>query len=215
MTFSGDRPIVCLITSGESTHANYSRTSANILDLVAAAVANGLSLVQIREKQLDGRLLFDLVSKAVSLTKGSTTRLLVNGRTDVAIAAGADGVHLPSDAYSPTVAREMVGKEFLIGVSTHRLDEVAAAEQAGADYVVFGPVFDTAGKSPENGIDRLIQAVQSFPHIPILGLGGIDESNFYEVLETGAEGFAAIRYLNEIENVSSVRTAIERSKIVE
>jgi thiamine-phosphate pyrophosphorylase len=215
MTFPSDRPIVCLITSGESTHPNYTRTSANILDLVAAAVANGLSLVQIREKQLDGRLLFDLVSRAVSLTKGSMTRLLVNGRTDVAVAAGADGVHLPSDTYSPTIAREMAGEDFLIGVSTHRLDEVGAAEKAGADYVVFGPVFDTPGKSPESGIDGLIQAVQSFPNIPILGLGGIDESNFYEVLETGAAGFAAIRYLKEIENVSSVRTAIERCKSVE
>jgi thiamine-phosphate pyrophosphorylase len=202
MTFPADRPCVCLITSGESTSVNFSLTSVKILDLIAMAV-NRVSLIQIREKQLDGKLLFDLVSKAVLLTAGSTTKLLVNGRTDVAIAAGADGVHLPSDAYSPEVARGMAGAGFLIGVSTHSVGEIAAAETAGADYVVFGPIFDTSRKSGQ-GLDTLKLAVTEFPQIPILGLGGIDETNLSGVLETGAAGFAAIRYMNEKENLQQI-----------
>ncbi len=208
MTFLLDRPIVCLITSGESTSANFSSTSANILDLIAAAVANGVSLIQIREKQLDGKQLFDLVTRAVLLTKNSGSKLLVNGRTDIAIAAGADGMHLPSDAYSPVVARKMAANDFIIGVSTHSLDEIAAAEKCEADYVVFGPVFDTLGKSSEKGIGALKSAVGSFPAMPILGLGGIDETNLCEVIDSGAAGFAAIRYLNEKENLRQLAEII-------
>lgn len=204
MTFSRDRPIICLITSGLSTSANFLQTSENILELVESAVANDLSLVQIREKQLDGRLLLELVSKAVSLTKGSMTRLVVNGRTDVAIAAGADGVHLPSDAYSPVVARKMAGADFLVGVSTHTNEGISAAEKGGADYVIFGPIFETPGKSSEIGIDALKQSVVRYPAMPILGLGGIDKTNVRDVLNTGAAGFAAIRYLNDKENLAGL-----------
>ena len=208
MTFPRDRPIVCLITSGISTSANFSDTSANILELVALAASNDLSLVQIRENQLDGRLLFDLVSRAVSITKGSATRLLVNGRTDIAIAAGADGVHLPSDAYPPIVVREMAGKDFLIGVSTHSNEEISAAEKGGADYVFFGPIFDTPGKSPSIGMEALKQSAERFPAIPILGLGGIDKTNFCEVLASGAAGFAAIRYFNDKDNLAGITSLI-------
>lgn len=211
MIFPDDRPIVCLITSGEATPANFSPTSIKILDLISAAVLNRISLIQIREKQLDGKQLFELVSRAVSLTKGSMTKLLVNGRTDVAIAAGADGVHLPSDAYSPTVARKMAGSDFLIGVSTHSFDEVAAAEKAGADYVVFGPVFATAGKSA-TGVEILKQALQKCSEIPILGLGGIDETNVCDVMGTGAAGFAAIRYLNDKGNLERLDNIINGCK---
>lgn len=233
MTFPGDRPIVCLITSGESTPANFSQTSIKILDLISAAVLNRISLIQIREKQLDGKQLLELVSKAVSLTTGSMTKLLVNGRTDVAIAAGADGVHLPSDAYSPTVARKMAGADFLIGVSTHNgradapvrmsakheeslaggidADKSVRTPTAGADYVVFGPIFDTPGKSG-TGVESLKQTVQTYPDIPILGLGGIDETNVCDVLETGAAGFAAIRYLNEKDNLGRLDKVIKGCK---
>lgn len=208
MTLPGDRPVVCLITSGDSTHTNFSHTSIKLLEMISVAVLNRVSLIQIREKQLDGKQLFELASKAVFLTTGSMTKLLVNGRTDVAMAAGADGVHLPSDSYSPTVARTMAGADFLIGVSTHSFDEVAAAQKAGADYVVFGPIFDTPGKSG-TGVEYLKQASQDFPEIPILGLGGIDEGNVCEVLVSGAAGFAAIRYLNDKENLRQIAKVVE------
>lgn len=211
MIFPVDRPVVCLITSGESTPANFSQTSVKTLDLIATAVSNRVSLIQIREKRLNGKQLFELVSKAVSLTKGTITKLLVNGRTDVAMAADADGVHLPSDAYSPDVVRKMAGADFMVGVSTHTFDKTAAAVKAGADYVVFGPIFDTSGKSG-TGVEILKQAVKNFPGIPILGLGGIDETNVCGVMETGAAGFAAIRYLNEKENLGRLDQVINGCK---
>jgi thiamine-phosphate pyrophosphorylase len=208
MILPDDRPTVCLITSGESTLANFSHTSVKLLDLISAAVLNQVSLIQIREKQLDGKQLFELVSQALSLTKGSMTKLVVNGRTDIALAAGADGVHLPTDAYSPMVARKMAGSDFLIGVSTHSFDEISAAEKGSADYVVFGPLFDTSGKSGM-GVEYLKQAVQKFPDILVLGLGGIDDTNLCDVMETGAAGFAAIRYLNEKENLGRLEQVID------
>ena len=143
-------PITYLITSGQTT----SKTTPNslefstILRLVEAAVASNISLVQLREKNLSARVLYELTWNAVAITRNSSTRLLVNDRFDIAMGAHADGVQMTSQSMSPDVVRKNCGPEFLIGASTHSFSEALLARDRGADFVVFGPVFETGRSKP-------------------------------------------------------------------
>jgi thiamine-phosphate pyrophosphorylase len=118
-------------------------------------------------------------------------RLLVNGRADLALAAGADGVHLPADGVPVAPLRRRFGRALLLGRSTHRLEEVAEAAQAGADYVVFGPVFPVPGKGEPAGLERLAAAAAL--GVPVLALGGIGLAELPRVAAAGAAGAAGIR----------------------
>lgn len=146
--------------------------------------------VQIREKDLGARELFHLVRNAVE----TGVKIIVNSRMDVALAAGAAGLHLPSDSPPPDRWRAIAPAGFVIGVSCHTVDEVRAAAQRGADYVVFGPVFAPRSKSTDldpRGLDLLAQAAKSVV-IPVLALGGITNQNSEACIQHGAAGIAAI-----------------------
>jgi thiamine-phosphate pyrophosphorylase len=202
-------PIIYPITSGQTT-------PDHILRLVRAAVDAEVPLFQIREKLLSGRVLFELVARAAELTRGRKTRLLVNDRSDIARAAGADGVHLTGQSLPVEVVRKSYGAEFLIGASTHSLDETHAARAAGADFVVFGPVFETESKrvyGPPQGLDKLSEVTRELGEFPVLAIGGITLENTGECLYAGASGVAAIRLLNDAENMSSIVETI-RSRFV-
>src|SRR5205809_4262139 len=120
------------------------RRQANVLESAGRAIAGGVDMIQVREKDLPARELFELVCKVRDLAAGTKTRILVNDRLDVALAAGIDGVHLPGNGLPPDRVRRYVK---LLGVSTHTVEEALAAEQAGADFIVFGPIFDSPGKN--------------------------------------------------------------------
>jgi thiamine-phosphate pyrophosphorylase len=193
-------PIVYPITSGNTT-------PDQILRLVRAAVDAEVPLLQIREKSLPARVLFELVARAAELTRGSQTRLLVNDRSDIARGAGADGVHLTTQSLPVEVVRKIFGAEFLIGVSTHSRDEARAASAAGADFVVFGPVFETESKrgyGPPQGLDKLAEVTRELGEFPVVSIGGITLENAGECFRAGASGVAAIRLLNDAENLSSI-----------
>src|SRR5262249_2361711 len=115
-------------------------------------------------------------------------RILINDRLDIALAAGIDGVHLPGDGLPARRVRPLVR---LLGVSTHMLEEAIEAERAGADFIVFGPIFDTPGKCPV-GLEPL-RMVTSQLKIPVLGIGGVTAENSRDVLDAGAAGIAGIR----------------------
>src|SRR2546426_11338694 len=121
------------------------RRQADVLACAARAVREGIDMIQVRERDLPSRQFFDLVSRIRDLAAGTRTRVLVNDRLDVALAASVEGVHLPSDGLPPDRVRPLVK---LLGVSTHNVQEATAAEQAHADFIVFGPVFDSPGKTP-------------------------------------------------------------------
>lgn len=165
-------------------------------ELVAAvrsALRGGLDCVQVREKKGPASRLHETVLDLLPAVRESDTRLLVNDRVDVALACGADGVHLPGAGLPPDAARALLGDGPLVGVSVHGLDEARAAVEAGADYVTFGHVHPTASKpgSPPAGIRRLSEVVEGV-EAPVLAVGGIDASNIGEVLATGASGAAVI-----------------------
>ncbi|MCO6512435.1 MAG: thiamine phosphate synthase [Aridibacter famidurans] len=188
-------PFTYLITPGNLSAENFGTLSEELVSNISYASEAGVSAVQIREKRLPSRLVFELACKVRGILSGSATLCLVNERFDIALAAGVDGVHLTSTSIPVTVVRREVPKDFVVGVSTHTLSEVIQAEKASADFAVFGPVFKTAGKpAPENG-DRLAElgrASELSGSMLLLGLGGIDEINFRPVINAGADGIAGI-----------------------
>lgn len=194
------------ITSGAT------KTPEDILPLIEAAVAAKVPLFQIREKALSGRALYELTTRAVEITRGSETRLLVNDRSDIARAGGADGVHLTTQSLPSDVVRKIYGPEFLIGVSTHSLGEARAARVGGADFVVFGPVFETESKreyGEPQGLKRLEEVAGDLRGFPVVAIGGITLENVRACFDAGASGVAAIRLLNERERMTSIVEAIK------
>ena len=215
MPLNLSKPILYLITRGTTTEATTSDAPEfkQILDQISAAVAAGIDLIQIREKQLTARVLFALVAEAVKLTRATNTRLLVNDRVDVAAGAGADGVHLTTQSLDATTIRRTFGPEFLIGASTHSLNEVRSVLDEGADFAVFGPIFETESKlqfgSPK-GLDELSRVVRAVDGFPVLALGGVSILNACDCLAAGAHGIAGISLFDESENFSGIISSIKQ-----
>jgi thiamine-phosphate pyrophosphorylase len=195
------RPLRYLITAGRSTPENFDQQRRLIIETISNAVGLGIELVQIREKHLTPRLLFELAHEAAGVTARSRTRLLINGRYDIAIATGADGVHLTSNSLPTAIVRERTHDNFLIAVSTHAKDEVMRSRGDGADLAVYGPIFFTPDKGEPKGSEGLRDVCSAVGDFPVVALGGIDEKNSTEVIDAGAAGYAAIRYLNDFVNI--------------
>lgn len=192
-----DKPIIYCISEGLADDGNFTQAKREIVRRISNAGRCGVNLFQIREKGLSAARLYELSSAAAEAGREVNVKLLVNGRADVALAAGAHGVHLPSDGLPAAELRSRVPNEFLIGVSVHSAEEALAARENGADFVTLGPVFQSPGKGPALGLEKLAAVCERLGPFPVLALGGVDESRVKDVLEHGAAGFAAIRYLNE------------------
>jgi thiamine-phosphate pyrophosphorylase len=170
------------------------------LKSIAPSLETGVEWIQIREKDLASRLLMTLVRRVLQLENPHGTKILVNSRMDVALAAGAAGLHLPSGSIAPRRWRQIAPPGFLMGASCHTIEEVIDAETSGADYVVFGPVFAPLSKSsglPPRGLDGLAQATRSV-HLPVLALGGVTSDNAASCIAAGAAGIAGITLFAKI-----------------
>ena len=206
MSLNLSKPILYLITPGATveTTTPSSEEFQDILHQVSAAVAAGIQLIQLREKNLTARVLFELTERVMAIVRGTSTKVLVNDRADIAAGAGADGVHLTLRSLEADVVRKTFGPRFLIGVSTHSHVEARRERDAGADFVVFGPVFPTQSKKeygPPLGIGKLSEVAHELAPIPVLAIGGVSNDNAGECLRAGASGVAAITLFSEPETL--------------
>jgi len=163
-------------------------------DVVEAALRGGARIVQLREKDLSGRALTQLGDELRALTRRHGALLLVNDRVDVALAVEADGAHLAGTSMAPEDVRPLLGPDRWLGASAHSVAQAKEAEAGGADFVVFGPVFETPSKArygPPVGLDALEEAKRALT-IPVLAIGGIKPENVARVVRAGADGFAVI-----------------------
>lgn len=196
-----NKPLIYLITEGTATVEKFSADKRRILEIIRCAVQADISLIQIREKHLTAKLVFELTREAAEITKNRHTKLLVNDRADIALAANADGVHLTENSLSAKIIRLNFGKNFVIGVSTHTIETAEIAKKKAADFITFSPVFDSPNKGKPKGLEKLREVCEIIKPFPVIALGGINEMNYCQVLENGASGFAAIRFLNNAENL--------------
>lgn len=165
----------------------------------------GVDLIQLREKDMASRELLGLAKSSVEACRGSRSRIVVNDRLDIAIAAGVHGVHLGGQSAPPEAIRRHVDKDFLVGVSCHSMEEALKAEAGGADYILLGPIFDTPSKRPYGpplGLNKLSEVANRI-RIPVLALGGITVARVRLCLDAGATGIAAIRLFQEGPSVAA------------
>ena len=181
-----------------------------LIEFTERAVAAGVDIVQIREPDLSARDLLSVVEATAELSYKSGGGVLINDRADIAVCAAA-GVHLTTRSLSAEVVRRSFGPELMIGVSTHSIEEAKAAECGGADFIVFGPVFQTASKKQYGepvGLEAL-RRVAAGLSIPVLALGGINPTNFREALDTGAKGIAGISMFAKAPDLNSLVATIK------
>ena len=208
-------PIICYVTDRKSLAEG--DNGADVIGRIRATIAAGVDWVQIREKVLSGRELLGLVREAVAA--GGGARVIVNDRLDMALAAGAAGVHLGRESLG---ARDVVRwckssggnapADFLVGVSCHSLADAREAESAGAAYIFFGPVFDTPSKrgmGEPQGVARLEEICRSVA-IRVLAIGGVNEQNAGDCIRAGAAGIAAIRLFQDTRDAETLKDAVKR-----
>lgn len=209
------RPILYYITDRSAFPGTESERRLRLLLKIAEATRAGIDYIQLREKDLSTRQLELLARDAIQVVHqnsraSSPTRLLINSRTDIALAVGADGVHLRSDDVTLSDVRGVWtqvsrGDRLTLAVSCHSVEEVQRAADSGADFAVFAPVFEKKDAPGHRGagLDALRRAAHAA--IPVLALGGVTVVNWQSCLEAGAAGIAAIRLFQEHEVTVVVR----------
>jgi thiamine-phosphate pyrophosphorylase len=226
-------PILCYVTDRESLSvsereapAGLDAKSARLVDKIAAIAAAGVDWVHIREKDLPARQLADLTRetiariRAAGSVQATAARVIVNDRLDVAIAEGADGVHLGEASLPVADAAGWVkransgvaGSKFSIGASCHSLECAKAAVRDGADYIFFGPVFATPSKAKfgePQGV-RKLAAVCGAVDVPVIAIGGITLENAGDCVSAGAAGIAAIRLLQDAADPSQIVSTLKK-----
>jgi thiamine-phosphate pyrophosphorylase len=196
-----------LITDGSSFD-----DEKGLVDRVASALAGGVRLVQLREKELGGKRLLSLARVLREKTRESGCRLIINDRVDVALLSGADGVHIGQSGMSPVDVRSILGPGRLIGVSTHSVKEAENAVKEGADFITFGPVYPTPSKARYGepvGVGPLKEAA-TLVSVPVFAIGGVKRDKVKEVLDAGARGAAVISaVMSSADPAKSARELIE------
>lgn len=212
-------PQVCYVTDRKALPVTDPGTG--VRKIISAAIQAGADWVQIREKDLPARELLALVRAAVAMAgtgpRSVAARVMVNDRLDVALAAGAAGVHLGGESLGlGDVVRWCrsgnAPAQFMAGISCHSLEQAREAERAGANYIFFGPIFDTPSKrafGPPQGV-ALLEEVCRVIRLPVVAIGGVNEQNAAACLRAGAAGVAAIRLFQESRDTEALGQALAR-----
>ncbi len=173
-------------------------TGRSHAEQVALFSDGGATFIQLREKHLAPREFYQEAETALRIARGLGVRLLINDRADIALALGADGVHLGQDDLPPEAARRLLGDDAIIGCSTHNIEQALQAARYPVDYIAIGPVFPTASKvnpDPVVGLDGLRRVRDGIGQIPLVAIGGITRENAPDVLDAGADAVAVISAL--------------------
>ena len=193
-------------------------------EAVRLALSGGVRAIQVREKDLPVRELLSLSRELRVLTKEFGAKLFINDQVDIAMAVEADGIHLGHQSMPALAVRKIVGNKMTIGVSTHNIDEARAAEAEGADFITFGPIFETPSKlKMVNPVGlEAIKDVKRAINIPIFALGGIHGRNIGHVLWAGAYGISMISAIfgaedikKKAKNITEMIQIVDRSICVE
>ena len=188
--------MICMVTDRRRL-ASGGDAIDRLVELVGAAGRAGIDQVQVRERDLDARHLVELVRRCVAAVEGTRTKVVVNDRVDVSVAAGAAGVHLRSDSIDAAATRSLLGGGALVGRSVHHREEAAAVAAAGGvDYLIFGTLHQTASKEaghPVATLDALGATCRAAAGIPVLGIGGMTVERAADAARAGASGIAGIR----------------------
>ena len=216
------KPVLCYVTDRRSLPlATSSDAIPLLLRMIESVAAAGVDWIQLREKDLPGGETLELTRSALQAVRArkSHARIIVNDRVDVALTAGAGGVHLSENGFSVPEARRLCDRfakdsgkplDFLIGVSCHSLGSALGAARDGADYIYFSPIFHTPSKAfygPPQGVDRLRQICKA-ALIPVIAIGGITLENVASCYAAGAAGAAAIRLFQDATDLPSVSKAL-------
>ena len=191
MTIGLPRPLICLVTD---RHRVDPPGAGSLLRLIGHAAMAGVDIIHVRESGLDDRQLAGLVREVLAAVAGTPARVVVNDRTDIALATRAHGVHLRADSISAARVRQLAPAGFLVGRSVHTRSEALAAAHSGVDYLVAGTVYPTQSKpegSPLLGLAGLADLVRAVD-VPVLAIGGVVADNVWDIAASGAAGVAAI-----------------------
>jgi len=183
----------------------------NLPEIIEEAIAGGVTMVQIREKNISAREFYDITCTVLDITKNRKVPLVVNDRLDIALAAGADGLHIGQSDMPLKAVRKIAGGRLFVGVSAGNWEEAIVAEKDGADYLGAGAVFPTASKTDTGeaiGLEQLAKICAAVK-IPVIGIGGIGSSNAAQVMKTGTAGIAVI---SAILSQKDIKAAAENIK---
>ena len=209
MSLARSSRTICIVTRGRGAPGSEERT--RLLGRLAAAAHAGADMIQIRERQFDDRSLLRFAEDVIEAVRPAGARVLVNDRLDIALASGADGVHLKSDGPPVRDVRRIVPDRFAIGRSVHTDDEARAVESAGGcDYLFFGTVFRSASKPDDHvlaGIDGL-RRICAIVSLPVVAIGGVSIGRVPEMVAAGAAGIAAISLFSEAGDIAAVTAAV-------
>ena len=181
-------------------------------ELTRLALAGGADTIQLRQKTGSTREMIEIALQMKRLCGESGVLFVVNDRVDVALASGADGVHLGQDDFPIPLARKLLGEESIIGGSAGTIEEARKCLSEGVDYVGFGPVYPTASKEdagPVSGLGLLREVAEAVP-LPVIAIGGVDEENTHDVMQAGAHGIAVISAVCCQENPEQATRALSQ-----
>ena len=197
-------PALCIVTRARGRDGSRERSA--LIDRLEQAALAGATMVQVRERQLDDRDLLVFVEQVIARVRTAGAQVTVNDRTDIALAAGADGVHLKSHAPPAAEVRRIVPAGFVIGRSVHGENEAASvASDGGCDYLVFGTVFPSSSKPVDHPVAGLaaLSAVCRRVSLPVLAIGGITPDRIGALVDAGASGIAVISLFADAPEVTA------------
>ncbi|GHV89219.1 thiamine-phosphate synthase [Spirochaetia bacterium] len=184
-----------------------------LMEAVEAAIEGGVTMIQLREKDVSSRTFYDMALEVQAVTKRHHIPLVINDRLDIALAVGAEGLHIGQSDLPLRAARKLAGDRLFIGVSARTTAEALVAQEEGADYLGVGAVFPTGSKADAGdaiGLEQLGN-IRSAVHIPVIGIGGIGPRNVEAVMKTGIAGIAVISAILSQRDIRAAAEQLRRS----